>query len=229
MNAPASIDERSFRKLLSRNVGLPLAVGVLSAVLFVVMISYLLSVIKWVEHSDRVINNANEAMRLTVDLETGMRGFLITGDEHFLDPYAVAKPQITAQLQSLQTLVSDNAQQVDRLMRLEALQNEWNVYAQSMVDARAQNGDYRGAVQAGRGKRLTDEIRKEYDDFIKMEQQSLPKRAQIARPFFQVAIAQRGKLFGELLDDFLHRPFGNRAFIHFCKQLAPQAGIREQG
>jgi signal transduction histidine kinase/CheY-like chemotaxis protein/CHASE3 domain sensor protein len=171
MKSPASIDERSFRKLLSRNVGLPLAVGVLSAVLFVVMISYLLSVIKWVEHSDRVINNANEAMRLTVDLETGMRGFLITGDEHFLDPYAVAKPQITAQLQSLQTLVSDNAQQVDRLMRLEALQNEWNVYAQSMVDARAQNGDYRGAVQAGRGKRLTDEIRKEYDDFIKMEQQ----------------------------------------------------------
>ena len=171
MKSPASIDERSFRKLLSRNVGLPLAVGVLSAVLFVVMISYLLSVIKWVEHSDRVINNANEAMRLTVDLETGMRGFLITGDEHFLDPYAVAKPQITAQLQSLQTLVSDNAQQVDRLMRLEALQNEWNAYAQSMVDTRAQNGDYRGAVQAGRGKRLTDEIRKEYDDFIKMEQQ----------------------------------------------------------
>ena len=171
MNSPASIDERSFRKLLSRNVGLPLAVGVLSAVLFVVMISYLLSVIKWVEHSDRVINNANEAMKLTVDLETGMRGFLITGDEQFLDPYAVAKPKITAQLQSLQALVSDNPQQVDRLKRLEALQNEWNTYAQSMVEARARNGDYRAAVQAGRGKHLTDEIRTEFDNFIQMEQQ----------------------------------------------------------
>ena len=124
MNAPASIDEKSFRRLLARNVGLPLAVGVLSAVLFVVLISYLLSVIKWVEHSDRVIGNANEAVRLTVDLETGMRGFLITGDEHFLDPYEVAKPQITAQLQNLQALVSDNPQQVERLKRLEALQHE---------------------------------------------------------------------------------------------------------
>ena len=171
MKSPASIDERSFRKLLTRNIGLPLAVGVLSAVLFVVMISYLLSVIRWVEHSDRVITNGNEAARLTVDLETGMRGYLITGDEHFLDPYVVAKPQIVAQLQSLQELVSDNPQQVDRLKRLEALQHEWALYAQSMVDLRRQNGDYKAAVQSGRGKRLTDEIRKEYDEFIQMEQQ----------------------------------------------------------
>ena len=171
MKSPASIDERSFRKLLTRNIGLPLAVGVLSAVLFVVMISYLLSVIRWVEHSDRVITNANEAARLTIDLETGMRGYLITGDEHFLDPYVVAKPQIVAQLQSLQELVSDNPQQVDRLKRLEALQREWALYAQSMVDLRRQSGDYKAAVQSGRGKRLTDEIRKEYDDFIRMEQQ----------------------------------------------------------
>ena len=171
MNSPASIDERSFRKLLSRNVGLPLAVGVLSAVLFVLMISYLLSVLKWVEHSDRVISNTNEAVKLTVDLESGMRGFLITGDEHFLDPYAVAKPQIFAQIQSLQALVSDNPQQVDRLKRIEALQNEWATYAQQMVDLRRLNGDYRSAVQTGRGKNLTDQIRQQYDDFIQLEQQ----------------------------------------------------------
>ena len=171
MNAPASVDEQSFRKLLSRNVGLPLGVGVLSAVLFVAMISYLLSVIQWVEHTDRVINSANEAVKLSVDLETGMRGFLITGDEHFLDPYEVAKPQILGQLRSLQGLVSDNPQQLDRLKRLEALQEDWSVYAQSMIDMRRQDGDYRAAVQAGRGKRLTDEIRKEFDDFIAMEQQ----------------------------------------------------------
>ena len=177
MNAPASIDERSFRKLLNRNVGLPLAVGVLSAVLFVVMVSYLLSVISWVEHSDRVISNANEAAKLTIDLETGMRGYLITGDEHFLDPYIVAKPQISAQLKSLQELVSDNPQQVDRLKRLEAMQSEWATYAQTMIDMRRASGDYRSAVQAGRGKRLTDEIRKEYDDFIQVEQQLRVERS----------------------------------------------------
>ena len=171
MNAPAPVDEQSFRKLLSRNVGLPLGVGVLSAVLFVVMISYLISVIQWLQHTDRVISNAHEVVKLTVDLETGMRGYLITGDEHFLDPYEVAKPQIIAQLRGLQALVIDNPQQVDRLKRLEALQNDWADYAQTMIELRRNNGDYRSAVQAGRGKRLTDEIRKVFDTFITMEQQ----------------------------------------------------------
>ena len=171
MTPASSVDEKSFRTLLSRNVALPLGVGVLSAVFFVCLITYLLSVIQWVEHTDRVINNLNESSKLTVDLETGMRGYLITGDEHFLDPYEVAKPRIIADLRNLQELVADNPQQVDRLKRLEALQAEWNVYAQSMIDMQRENGDYRGAVKAGRGKRLTDVIRKEYDDAVAMEQQ----------------------------------------------------------
>ena len=171
MTPASSVDEKSFRNLLSRNVALPLGVGVLSAVFFVCLITYLLTVIKWVEHTDRVINNLNESSKLTVDLETGMRGFLITGDEHFLDPYEVAKPRIIADLRNLQELVADNPQQVDRLKRLEAMQDEWNKYAQSMIDMQRQSGDYRGAVKAGRGKRLTDEIRKEYDDAVAMEQQ----------------------------------------------------------
>ncbi|MBK5541190.1 response regulator [Pseudomonas sp. TH05] len=171
MIRPSSVDEQSFRKLLSRNISLPLGVGVLSAVFFVSLITYLLSVIQWVEHTDRVINNVNEASKLTVDLETGMRGFLITGDERFLDPYEVAKPRIIDELQSLQQLVADNPQQVDRFRRLEALQVEWNNYAQGMIDLQRQSGDYRGAVKAGRGKRLTDEIRKEYDEAVAMEQQ----------------------------------------------------------
>ena len=171
MTPASSVDEKSFRKLLGRNVALPLGVGVLSAVFFVVLITYLLSVIQWVEHTDRVINNLNETSKLTVDLETGMRGFLITGDEHFLDPYEVAKPRIISDLRNLQALVADNPEQVDRLKRLESLQQAWNTYAQSMIDMQRQNGDYRTAVKAGRGKSLTDEIRKEYDRAVAMEQQ----------------------------------------------------------
>ena len=148
MTPASSVDEKSFRTLLSRNVALPLGVGVLSAVFFVCLITYLLSVIQWVEHTDRVINNLNESSKLTVDLETGLRGFLITGDEHFLDPYEVAKPRIIGDLRNLQELVADNPQQVDRLKRLESMQYEWNKYAQSMIDLQRSSGDYRGAVQA---------------------------------------------------------------------------------
>jgi len=168
---PSSVDEQRFRKLLSRNVTLPLGVGVLSAVFFIILITYLLSVIQWVEHTDRVINNANRSLKLSIDMETGMRGFLLTGDEHFLDPYEVAKPAIASELKGLEALVADNPPQVDRFKRIGALQNAWNGVAQEIITMRRENGDYQGAIQAGRGKRLTDEIRSEYDQAVAMEQQ----------------------------------------------------------
>lgn len=181
MSSPSSVDEQRFRKLLSRNISLPLGVGALSAVFFVSLITYLLSVIQWVEHTDRVINNANEAVKLTVDLETGMRGFLLSGDEHFLDPYETAKPRIAVALNTLLELTADNPVQTDRLRRLQALQDEWATYAQSMIDLQRSSGDYRGAVKAGRGKRLTDEIRKQFEDVIDMEQQLRASRNEEVR------------------------------------------------
>ncbi|MBT2295922.1 response regulator [Pseudomonas fluorescens] len=176
MTPSSSVDEQSFRKLLSRNISLPLAIGALSAVFFVVLITYLLSVIQWVGHTDRVINNANEALKLSVDLETGMRGYLLTGDEHFLDPYEVAKPRIAVALETLLELTADNPVQVDRLRKVQALQMEWANYAQDMINMQRNSGDYRGAVKAGRGKRLTDEIRKTYEDIVESEQQLRAER-----------------------------------------------------
>ncbi|WP_122735678.1 response regulator, partial [Pseudomonas viridiflava] len=182
MNRTSVIDEQRFRNLLGRNVGLPLGVGVLSAVFFILLISYLLSAIQWVEHTDRVINNTNRSMKLSIDMETGMRGFLLTGDQHFLDPYEVAKPLLTAELQGLQALVEDNPTQLDRFRRLLTLQEEWNVFALEMIKLRRENGDYQTPVLAGRGKRITDQIRTEYDQAVEMEQQlRLNRNAEVTR------------------------------------------------
>ncbi|KPB76371.1 two-component system sensor histidine kinase/response regulator [Pseudomonas syringae pv. tomato] len=182
MNRTPSVDEQRFRKLLGRNVGLPLGVGVLSAVFFILLISYLLNAIQWVEHTDRVINNTNRSMKLSIDMETGMRGFLLTGDQHFLDPYEIAKPLLVAELNGLQDLVQDNPTQQDRFRRLFTMQQEWNVFAQDMIDLRRNNGDFQTPVLAGRGKRITDQIRTEYEQAVEMEQQlRLTRNAEVTR------------------------------------------------
>ncbi|MEX6674806.1 response regulator [Pseudomonas sp. W2Oct36] len=167
----SAVDEQRFRKLLSRNVSLPLAVGVLSAAFFVILISYLLSAIQWVEHTDRVINNLNRSLKLSVDMETGMRGFLLTGDERFLDPYEVAKPAIMSELQGLEELVADNPDQVDRFKRLAALQSSWNDFAQEMINLRRAGGDYQTPIKERRGKRLADEMRDQYEQAANVEHQ----------------------------------------------------------
>ncbi len=112
--------------------------------------------IQWVEHTDRVINNANEAVKLTVDLETGMRGFLLSGDEHFLDPYETAKPRIDVALNTLLELTADNPVQTDRSAPAAVrCRRSGPTYAQSMIDLQRSNGDYRGGGQ-GRARQAPD-------------------------------------------------------------------------
>ncbi|RYF68128.1 MAG: two-component system sensor histidine kinase/response regulator, partial [Comamonadaceae bacterium] len=165
-----AIDPKEFQRVLSRNVKLPLIGGFIGALVFVGLIFYLLSVISWVEHTDRVTRDASELQRLSVDLETGMRGYLLTGDETYLQPYESAQPRLMAGLASLRTMVSDNQTQVDRIDRITTLQTAWNQFAADMIALRRANGDYVQAIASGRGKRLFDDMRTGYGNFINVEQ-----------------------------------------------------------
>ncbi len=170
MNSASTIDPEDFQRLLGRNLKLPLAGGVLGAVVFVALIVYLLWTISWVEHTDRVTRNAVEVQRRSVDMETGMRGFLITGDDSFLEPYDSAQARMKTDLAALRSLVSDNQQQVDRIDRIGSLQNAWNDFAREMIALRRGGGDYQTPIRFGRGKRITDNVRAEFTAFTDTEQ-----------------------------------------------------------
>ncbi|MEJ8857353.1 response regulator [Variovorax robiniae] len=170
MNRSTLIDNQAFQRVLSRNVKLPLIAGLVGAVIFAGLIFYLLSVIAWVEHTDQVTRNATEAQRLSVDMESSMRGFLISGDNRFLEPYEAAQSRIEGRLSALRTMVADNQQQVQRIDRIMAAQKSWLAYASELIAARRQDEDYRKAVVAGRGRALSEIMRDEYTGFLDTEQ-----------------------------------------------------------
>ena len=167
---PNAIDPDDFERLLSRNIKLPLIGGLFGAVVFVGLILFLLSTIGWVEHTDRVTRAATELQRQSIDMETGMRGFLITGDESFLEPYQDAVPRVKADTTALRELVADNRQQVERVDRIAAIQASWNQYAADLIAARRNGQDTQLQVRLGRGKRLTDSMRAEFTAFLETEQ-----------------------------------------------------------
>ncbi|MBD9483604.1 response regulator [Pseudomonas sp. PDM14] len=171
MNSKPSIDEQGFRRILGRNVALPLGVGIFGAGLFVALIIYLLYVLSWVEHTDVVIGKANESLRLSIDQESSMRGYLIAGDSTFLQPFEQARPRGKAELESLRELVKDSQPQTERLRRIEALQAEWDNYARGIIELRRQGEDVFDDVRSGRGKVLIDGIRDQYSQFINTERQ----------------------------------------------------------
>ena len=181
MPAVPAIDPHGFRRILLRNIALPLLVGVVSIILFVALIGYLLSTLSRVEHSDRVIADTYAAAKLAVDQETGMRGFLLTGDEAFLEPYLAGKPQMRARLETLAAMVSDNPTQAERLRLLNALHRQWTAFADEVVVMRRRNDNWQAAIRSGRGKLEFDQMRREFNAFLEVERDLRQQRSDNAR------------------------------------------------
>ncbi|WP_429365586.1 response regulator [Paraburkholderia sp. MM5496-R1] len=181
MTASQAVDQLRFRRILRRNIALPLGVGLATMVLFVGLIAYLVSTMNWAEHSGRVIGDANELLRLAVDRESSMRGFLITGNESFLAPYENGGPKFKAQLEALKKQVADNPPQIERLKQIEASQERWSRFAEQIIDARRRNQDYESTIAAGRGRLEFDETRREFGDFLDVELRLRQQRVEATR------------------------------------------------
>ena len=80
---------------------------------------------RWTEHTHEVMAVANEALASLVDMETGYRGFLVTGREEFLAPYESGERAAPAALTKLLTLTADNPAQVARWTELLARSKAW--------------------------------------------------------------------------------------------------------
>jgi CheY-like chemotaxis protein/CHASE3 domain sensor protein len=173
------LNEREFRRILLKNIAAPLMVGLISAALFVALIMYLLSALRWVTHTETVISKASEVAKLTVDMQTGLRGYLITGEESFLAPYRTAKSTFGVNLAALMEITADNPLQTDRLKKLAIMQADWDEYAQRAITLRQNNENYAALVRS-RGAVEFDAIRSELDALQNTENELLTSRNQAA-------------------------------------------------
>jgi PAS domain S-box-containing protein len=75
----------------------------------------------WLRHTDEVRVKIALLGGTLLDAETGLRGYLFTGNESFLVPFNRARTSWGPQLDEVRHLTSDNAEQQARLHALEAL------------------------------------------------------------------------------------------------------------
>ncbi|WP_186140660.1 response regulator [Burkholderia gladioli] len=183
-----AIDQRSFRRIIQRNIALPLVMGLVNVAVFIGLVAYLVSTMSWVEHSERVIGDANEMMRLAVERQSSSRGFFITGDERFLSQYEVGERQFQSELDSLVKLVQDNPPQVETLKRIQAIHALWNRSVDEVIELRRKGADYSGAIQAGKGQREFDETRREFTSFLDIELALRQQRSAAARSLTAVVV-----------------------------------------
>lgn len=96
---------------------------ILSLFIAVATIAYrgmesLVTTASWVAHTHKVMTNANQLAKDMVDMETGQRGFILTGNDDFLEPYNAGRRVFDENLNATIALVSDNPEQVERLKKV---------------------------------------------------------------------------------------------------------------
>ncbi len=129
------------------------------------------------QHINLELDSANELLSSLKDAETGYRGYLLTDDETFLEPYLSVRGKIVNQLRDLRqnTLIPSAQQRLDTMMPL--VEAELVETARVIeLRRRADPSAAKTLISIDNGKRLMDALRHETLEFLKIEKIALIDR-----------------------------------------------------
>ncbi|MBK3866109.1 response regulator [Pseudomonas stutzeri] len=182
------IDQNNFRRILNRNVAVPLGFGFLSAFFFSAIVYYLISVSHWVDQSVKGVAYAHEAQKMLNDIESSMRGYLIAGEARFLEPYQRELPLFEKQLQLMRDYSADDPEQLERVERTAMQHAQWLNFAEQVIAQRGQGLSIIEDVQSKRGLELKEDQRRLLNDFIARERQLRAERTETSEVITTVLI-----------------------------------------
>ncbi|AKJ08118.1 methyl-accepting chemotaxis protein [Archangium gephyra] len=112
-----------------------------------------------------------EVRMMLLDAETGQRGYLLTGEERYLDPYHRATQQLDSQIDNLRASFADDPDQLNRLNRLEPLIRDKLGELAESVRMRQQQGLNAAleVVRTDRGKVLMEQLRPGLNEMVSAE------------------------------------------------------------
>jgi methyl-accepting chemotaxis protein len=166
----------------------PLVLLLVLGVVSYLSIDSLLNSNYWVDHTHKVIQNAMKIEASAVDMETGMRGYLLAGRKEFLDPYKAGKKRFYELSKELSETVNDNPQQVELLGEIQKTVNDWETnVVEPAIALRTEIGDAKtmddmaDLVGEARGKKYFDKFRGQIATFIERERKLMTERATAAK------------------------------------------------
>lgn len=159
-----------FRRQIRRLILVPLIVSLLIAVVLELQVRRLTSAQDLVQHSDYVIGQARLLLRSIIDQETGMRGYVLSHDPQYLEPYHAASVLLPRLFGELHHRLSDNPVQQEKLTLVQESYESWHVYAENAI---ALAGRDDSAVEQAafnlQGKQKMDEVRGRQQEFVDEE------------------------------------------------------------
>ena len=134
--------------------------------------------LKWVNHTHEVIIISDDFMGAIKDTETGQRGYLLTNNLNYLEPYYSGLLTAQKQFIKLKSLTSDNPTQQERLDLVEkSMKLKFEELKETIeLTEKKKNVEAIEIVKKNTGKKYMDDIRIHIDKFINTEMLLLEKR-----------------------------------------------------
>jgi two-component system sensor histidine kinase/response regulator len=121
----------------------------------------LLETANWVTHTHEVLTKLESVLSVLKDVETGQRGYLITGDVQYLEPYDAAISKLKRVYEEVKDLTKDNPGQQGRLDLVMPLIEKKLAELRETIELRKGVG-FEAALEVvltNRGKTIMDDIR----------------------------------------------------------------------
>jgi diguanylate cyclase (GGDEF)-like protein/PAS domain S-box-containing protein len=116
------------------------------------------------------------------DAETGQRGYVLTGDEQFMEPYLLALHELPYQMAILKRLVARDPQQLRSVAELQQLARVKLTLLSTTIDLRraGRTEEALDMIRLGAGKRAMDSMRRETAAMLTREQRRFDERSRAA-------------------------------------------------
>lgn len=134
---------------------------------------------QWVVHTYQVMGALDELLRGMTDAETGERGYILTGEDVYLDPYQRGLGEVRQSTAEVRKLTADNAEQQNSLNELEPVIAERLRELRERIQVRRKAGLAAGAaaVREGAGRQFMGQIRSAIGGMRGKEERLLVQRA----------------------------------------------------
>lgn len=175
------MDKITFQKLLRRTILVPFGVAAILASTLILEVQSLVNRAGWVEHTDQVIDVSDRLSSLRLDQETGLRAYLLTNDERFLQRYREGRDAARNLQDQLRQLISDNSEQLARNDEAIQAHEEWQSFADQAIAMAKTGQDVSDTKFQLRGKELMDQYRSARTAFVVREQQLRNERQSASR------------------------------------------------
>jgi len=172
----------------------------------------------------QVRDEIQQTFRLLINAETAARGFLLTREESFLDPYDDALEELPRTLENLSRLVVDSPDQVARLERVSELSAQQIEVIGSLIDSTELSRAQRREVLV-ESKSLQDQLRAELDDMRENQSRLLERRTEDLESAQDIGlVAVGGSLILGLLGGLLAMLFFISGVVRRVHRLQENAG-----